>query len=1364
MAEERPAVRRRAASHGVRTFAGGLVELPFVPELVRELTATFEALGFDPAPGGHRDLPSAELGRAVLGGLAAPADVAVVHVISHGHRGRSDGVYLLGADGAVSRENDVESWLKEIEDRADGPPTLFLLDLCHAGRLARLPWQSGGSGRSRVLAACQGDEAAYDGRFTRALINVLRDLRGLAVDPALEHVPLATVAQAVRREVNRLATEADGFGQQVTGSLVDISADSDLPFFPNPAYRAGLPRAELRRGLDPGVLPFLDDLDEGLDARHFIDRAAGTGVLGEFDPARLSARRFIHWMTGVGAPESEPDLIAGCFTGRDRQLQQLSRWINFFDRGTLAVLTGSPGAGKSALLGVLVCAAHPRLHAPTKPLWNRATHLPDPLHPGQLAAIHARRRTLDEVTASIARQLGLPPPGDPARLIAAMRDLPVPPVLVLDALDEAEDGTALMNHLLLPLAADRTERGATARLLVGTRRYPEYAPLLAAAAITDLDDIPTDVLEDDLNRYVLELLRATPLYRPRGAVQGAFAHESAQVLAREREWGGFLVAGLYTRHFVTTHTDPPLDDPAEAERLGAAVPRSLPEVFELDLDAQAGDRPLRPVLTALAFAQGQGMPVSVIARVAGALAGNSLPDPQAQDGQRLPPRSPGTGGNVVRAGSQARDGQRPRPGRPLSGAQVRDALDAGRFYLRRAVDTDGTVLYRLFHQGLADHLAERDDAGAVLPALLAALGPPGARDWSAAEPYLLRHALHHADAAGDPGALLDDPEFLLHADPACHADRPDSWPMLRAHRRAVADAGPAGDPRHHLALRAARAGDVRLAERVANPPGGRPLPWQPRHVWRRPAALPTAAPPTQGVPGHDGPVYALAVGSLDDRPIAVTGGADHTVRIHDLATLQQLGPPLHTARAPVYAVALRLHRGRPIAVTGEADGTVRALDLAARDQMGPAYTVHEGPAYGVACTKAADELFANALIALSVGADSLVRTTQFWNPGFLVPPTVVSPGFQVGHSGPVFGVAVHWIQDLPVAVTGGGDGTVRRWDLAAKEPLGEPLRTPAPVFAVTVAAPGGRPIIVAGGADGAVRLWDLATGAPAGLPLPGPRPVMSLAAGHLDGRPVIVAGGGDGTVRVWDLDTRREIARHAPGPASVPAVALAEVAGRSVVVGGDYGGRVTRSSPGPARPALLGPLGPSLALLAHSDGEVVARDTRSGEIRYSAELPAGRRVVECRTAPGAGRTVLLASDGTGWLWEPEQGPPVQTAAFDRAEPPVLVRGGEMVVQVVPGDGGTLRWRAPAGDLTADPGHRHQGAVTAVTAAAPGGRPLVFSGGEDATIRIWDPADRRQLDALPLPGPVRALAVTPDGHLLADTGTEVICFRGPGAPR
>jgi hypothetical protein len=57
--------------------------------------------------------------------------------------------------------------------------------------------------------------------------------------------------------------------------------------------------------------------------------------------------------------------------------------------------------------------------------------------------------------------------------------------------------------------------------------------------------------------------------------------------------------------------------------------------------------------------------------------------------------------------------------------QVAAELDALRFYLRTSADTDGSTLYRLFHQGLANYLRDGSDsnpaevAGRVLAGLLA---------------------------------------------------------------------------------------------------------------------------------------------------------------------------------------------------------------------------------------------------------------------------------------------------------------------------------------------------------------------------------------------------------------------------------------------------------------------------------------------------------------------------------------------------------------------------------------------------------------------------------------------------------------------
>ena len=332
---------RRALSLGIASFGsvedsepdlGAPSPLPFAVDRTRALRQVLVGLGYQMQPQGAQS-PSAEvLGQQVSSTITAAAsdDIVVVHVLSHGHLGESGGVYVVGADGRTHALSDVEHWLKTVEDFPDRPYTIFLLDLCHGGVAARLPWQvalADGSSRAWVIAACEPDQRAFDGRFTQAVTNVLGRLyrSELDIDRSVQYVPLATIAREIRREVDWLAAAKGALPQQVTCSVVDLSAGVDLPFFPNPDFLEG-ERSQVRGRVDTALAPFLDDLDDAFDPRHFIGRAAGHGPLAD----------------RVGT---------GCFSGREDELIALTGWMNGDEDGPIRLVTGSAGVGKSALIG-----------------------------------------------------------------------------------------------------------------------------------------------------------------------------------------------------------------------------------------------------------------------------------------------------------------------------------------------------------------------------------------------------------------------------------------------------------------------------------------------------------------------------------------------------------------------------------------------------------------------------------------------------------------------------------------------------------------------------------------------------------------------------------------------------------------------------------------------------------------------------------------------------------------------------------------------------------------------------------------------------------------------------------------------------
>ncbi|TXS04773.1 ATP-binding protein [Streptomyces sp. col6] len=638
---------------------GAWDRLPFMPGLLDRLGAAYGALSY-------RVLTVRDPDRVAVRdhwNKASDQRFRVVHVISHGdtdpaddkrswHAATPERIAMVPSDGDTGQGTDVSHWVADAHQQP--LPVLFVIDLCRAGRaarLARLTAVPESELRAWVIAATGPDDPAYDGAFSTGVAEVLEQIAedGLDTAPSLRYVRWDRATAAIQDRLSSLSPR-----QRVHATRVDPSQPlPELPFFPNPRWNGDL-RLERLGSL---AAPVRDFADPGTD--HFTDR------------------------------------VGDHFVGREGQLAVLAPWIDDPSAGGLRIVTGAPGSGKSALLGALVCAGHEQIvaAAPDIRRYLAARHphgvpSPDPA----LAAVHARGRNVDAILTALALQWRLPPPSEPPAgddrgpaaqwtvpdLLTAVRALPAPPPLVLDALDEAEDPAGLVEQFLLPLVETVRSDGLPAvRLLVGSRRGTHLGPLLDCAAaspesVLDLDDVPAGELRADLEQHLAHVLAEWPAYRAAAhrPVREALARSAAAALTQEppagHGWGAFLVARVYAR--VLESLDPPSDVPA-ATALGARVPRTLPDVLELDLGQRADGIRLRAVLTALAFAKGEGFPLEAVQAVAPEFA---------------PREEPG-----------------------LAPADVRPLLDAGSFYVRTGIETDGSTLYRLFHQGLADYLRAR---------------------------------------------------------------------------------------------------------------------------------------------------------------------------------------------------------------------------------------------------------------------------------------------------------------------------------------------------------------------------------------------------------------------------------------------------------------------------------------------------------------------------------------------------------------------------------------------------------------------------------------------------------------------------------
>jgi hypothetical protein len=974
--------------HGA-DFPNTLEDLDRVPEALGWVVETLAGLGYQPA-GADRYLlnPSLQQLRQAVRAAAGSAPVVVVYYIGHGMKPDRSPYYLVTA---AARPDDLEGtalearqllglvWRRdahgnELPDQ-EQPQVLVILDCCFAGaggiEALKESLQGIGSPKVWVLASASSLEWAQQGRFAAALKEALLDPDVGASQPALA---LDWVAEKINTTLGPAGQRARYFppGGESTGIP---------PFFPN---RTHVPGA---KGLT-------------VEQQHWVSKLRGA-------PADTTTAGF--YVTG--------------HTGRIRVVKDLASWMWTSDRGGLAVVTGSPGSGKSAMLALPVLLTDRQrreaLVAGADPgsLVARAAGLFDGL---PVVGVHARGMNPYQAASAIAQSLGRAA-DNPEDLLKDL-DLddhrePSPRIVVIDAVDEARDPRRLLTDLLVPLA-----RRPGLRVVIGARRHV-LPPTADTGLLVDLD---TDHYRDPqaLADYAHQLLVAAhepdvaSPYRGRdddtaATVAAAIAEKATErptAAGHQEQQESFLLAQLLARAVRGRHHVLDITRAGWADQLPAGVGAA----FDEDLRGLGQREPTaRALLAALAWAKGPGLPWERIwVPVAQALAAE-------------------TGAGARR----------------LDRDDVRWLLDNAGAYVVEDLGPGQRSVFRPFHDLVAAHLRGQptDEQTAASPAaenpwqqrrqqverdLTRVLvdgvptSPDGRADWQLAHPYLRSYLAQHAHAAGPDtfAGLAADLDFLAVADPnvltpLLSPTDPALRRVARAYRRARPLLGPS-----------ARDNAAYLQEAVVAQTGSHPTSQRLRPTYRTLMARVRRDDSLLTLTGGPGKVTAVAFGAgADGRPLLASGYFDGTVRLWDPVTGAPIGKPLRGGGGSVEAVAFGVGAdGRPLLASGGRGGTVRLWDPAAGAPIGEPLRGHH-----------------NWVTSVAFGADADGR---------------------------------------PLLASGGRDGTVRLWDPATGTPVITLLASHT--SGMTAVAFGtdadGRPLLASASRDQTVQLWDPATGTPVG--------------------------------------------------------------------------------------------------------------------------------------------------------------------------------------------------------------------------------------------------------------------------------------------
>jgi hypothetical protein len=710
--------RRYIVGIGVGDYDLPQLRLPKVAGDVAKITAWF---GDHPRLAHQRALPElldSPTAKTIQESLYAwleerePDDVIVIYIAGHAEYEIGQ-AFLLGRDSPMQRLAG-----KALQAQTLGlmlgqfkpHNVLLIIDACVAGKMAsqiqRAAEDAADEANTRepqrlwaqaLVCSTFGRDPAIDGRFAQAFIDVVSSKKWTGTTQ-----PWIDIDQLMRG----LNEELRSIGSPQVAER-KVWGPSPAELIPNPNF---LPDVQA------DVMP------------------AGGPMAAGAEPTQAAAPD--------PAPRRTTTLEAGrSFIGRALELRRIAGWLRGGgprapdSAGSLLVLTGSPGSGKSSLLRRVLTLSDAGKRAALPDLDSLPADSLPPIG-AFIGRVDCHNKGLRELAVEVGQTLQRTVDGA-ASLLAAAHGMAF--TLAVDGLDEALPGqaAAIIEQLLLPLAAL-----PGVQLLVATRRQPvridisppgqpnklpskrDLLEQLGADAEHTIQLDNSDNRQQDMRDLVLASLRdgsggAAAQYRADAALANAAANQVVQAAGTS-----FLVARITA---TTLGADVAAIDPQGGSlslprEVGAAMERYIQRAAEaMPGDTQALATLVRDMLRPLAWAQGAGLAWgSLWPRLASVLAG--LVNPQ-------------------------------QPPRDYSDADVQQALAAASDLIVESVEASEPV-YRLFHEALAEHL-RRDGAPLLTPASVhgsiadTLLQQAGGRPWTDVQPYIVGHLPQHLALAGD---------------------------------------------------------------------------------------------------------------------------------------------------------------------------------------------------------------------------------------------------------------------------------------------------------------------------------------------------------------------------------------------------------------------------------------------------------------------------------------------------------------------------------------------------------------------------------------------------------------------------------------